>query len=382
MDYILAGETQFLLGWLLPHGSVEIPAILIAGQAGIVLAGALIGWGSPIRLRDRFRAVANDLITLIGGVALFLVWAGLVEAFMSQYHEPVLPYEIKIAFGTAELILLFWFLSQSGSRPEKRKKRMTGRDDRTNRLLIKTPEGVVFSLLLAGPISRFLAWLVDITAISAAGRIVGAVLQILGVISPDAAGAIMILAYFVISVGYGIALEWYWRGQTLGKRLLRLRVMDVHGLRLQFSQVVIRNLLRFVDNLPVAYMVGGLFCLITRRSQRLGDLAANTIVVRNPQIPQPDLEQLLADKYNSFHQYPHLEARLRQNSKPLEAEVALAALLRRDQLDPAARIELFKEIAGHFKEIVAFPPEAVDGISDEQYVRNVVDVLFRSGQAG
>ncbi len=258
---------------------------------------------------------------------------------------------------------------------------MTGRDDRTNRLLIKTPEGVVFSLLLAGPISRFLAWLVDIAAITVASRIAGGVLQLLGLISTDVAGAIMILAYFVISVGYGIVLEWYWRGQTLGKRLLRLRVMDVQGLRLQFNQVVIRNLLRFVDNLPVAYMVGGLFCLITRRSQRLGDLAANTIVVRNPQIPQPDLEQLLSDKYNSFHQYPHLEARLRQNSKPLEAEVALAALLRRDQLDPAARIELFRDIADHFKEIVAFPPEAVEGISDEQYVRNVVDVLYRSGQA-
>jgi uncharacterized RDD family membrane protein YckC len=259
---------------------------------------------------------------------------------------------------------------------------MTGRNDRTNRLLIKTPEGVVFSLRLAGPVSRFLAWLVDIFAIVVAGRILGGVLQLLGVISADMAGAIMMLAWFVISTGYGIVLEWYWRGQTLGKRLLRLRVMDVQGLRLQFSQVVIRNLFRFVDILPAAYLVGGLACLISRRSQRLGDLAANTIVIRNPLIQQPDLEKLLADKYNSFHQYPHLEARLRQNTKPLEAEVALAALLRRDQLDPTARIELFKDIADHFKEIVAFPPEAVDGISDEQYVRNVVDVLYRSGQAG
>jgi uncharacterized membrane protein SpoIIM required for sporulation len=120
VDYVLAGETQFLLGWLLPHGSIEIPAILIAGQAGLVLARALIGWGSPVRLSDRFRAVVNDLITLICGVALFLVWAGIVESFMSQYHEPVLPYEVKIAFGAAELILLFWFLYQSGRRPERR----------------------------------------------------------------------------------------------------------------------------------------------------------------------------------------------------------------------------------------------------------------------
>ena len=258
---------------------------------------------------------------------------------------------------------------------------MTGRNDRTNRLLIKTPEGVVFSLLLAGPVSRFLAWLIDIIIIVAAVITAYSTLRKFAIISTDVAGAIWFLALFGIPIGYGIVLEWYWRGQTIGKRFLRLRVMDVQGLRLQLNQVVIRNLLRFVDNMPVAYLVGGLVCLISRRGQRLGDLAANTIVVRNPQVPEPDLEQVLSDKYNSFHQYPHLEARLRQNTKPLEAEVALAALLRRDQLDPAARIELFKDIADHFKEIVTFPPEDVEGISDEQYVRNVVDVLFRSGQA-
>ncbi len=114
VDYVLAGETSFLLGWLLPHGAVEIPAILLAGQAGIVLAGALIGWGKPISLRMRLRAVSNDLVTLICGVALMLVWAGIIEAFFSQYHEPVMPYYIKIAFGAFELIILTLFLGQAG----------------------------------------------------------------------------------------------------------------------------------------------------------------------------------------------------------------------------------------------------------------------------
>jgi uncharacterized membrane protein SpoIIM required for sporulation len=92
VDYAMAGQTSFLLGWLLPHGAVEIPAILLAGQAGIVLAGALIGWGKPISLRMRLRKISNDLVTLISGVALMLVWAGIIEAFFSQYHEPVMPY--------------------------------------------------------------------------------------------------------------------------------------------------------------------------------------------------------------------------------------------------------------------------------------------------
>jgi uncharacterized membrane protein SpoIIM required for sporulation len=113
-DYVLAGQSKFLLGWLLPHGAIEIPAILIAGQAGLVLAAALIGWGTRVPLGARLRAVSRDLVTLIFGVGLLLVWAGFVEAFLSQYHEPILPYEIKIAFGVVELVLLTLFLSRAG----------------------------------------------------------------------------------------------------------------------------------------------------------------------------------------------------------------------------------------------------------------------------
>ena len=113
-DYVLAGQTTFLLGWLLPHGSIEIPAIVIAGQAGFVLGGALLGWRSRAPLRARFRAISQDLLTLIGGLALMLVWAGMVEAFFSQFHEPVLPYSLKIAFGVVELVLLYLYLGWAG----------------------------------------------------------------------------------------------------------------------------------------------------------------------------------------------------------------------------------------------------------------------------
>lgn len=116
LDYVRAGQTQFLVGWLLPHGSIEIPAILLAGQAGLVLGGALIGWGDRTSLRGRLRKVAPDLVTLIFGVAIMLVWAGIVEAFLSQYHEPVIPYWLKISFGGVELVLLILLLSLSGRR--------------------------------------------------------------------------------------------------------------------------------------------------------------------------------------------------------------------------------------------------------------------------
>lgn len=245
-----------------------------------------------------------------------------------------------------------------------------------NTLTVRTPEGIEFSLLLAGPVTRFLAWSVDLLVILAISKLLNIAFGLLGVFSQDLAMAANILGYFVVSIGYGICLEWYWHGQTPGKRLLRLRVTDVHGLQLQFSQVVIRNLLRFVDSLPALYLVGGAACLINRRAQRLGDFAANTIVVWNPRVDEPNLDQLLRGKFNSFRHYPHLEARLRQNVSASEAQIALQALMRRDEFEPRARVELFERLVSYFKDIVAFPPEATDGISDEQYVRNIVDALF------
>lgn len=114
LDYVLAHETEFLVAWLFPHGVIEIPAVLLAGQAGFVLAYALIGWGERVPLKMRLRKISKDLITLICGVALMLIWAGFVESFISQYHEPVLPYTYKIAFGVVELIVLTLFLTISG----------------------------------------------------------------------------------------------------------------------------------------------------------------------------------------------------------------------------------------------------------------------------
>jgi hypothetical protein len=208
--------------------------------------------------------------------------------------------------------------------------------------------------------------------------VLGKFLILLQLVSENFAGAVYALGYFAISIGYGIICEWWWRGQTVGKKLFRLRVVDAEGLRLQFNQIVTRNLLRFVDSLPAFYFVGGVTCWLNSKCQRLGDIAANTIVVRNPRITEPDLDQLLAGKYNSLRAYPHLAARLRQRVTPAEAGIALQALLRRDEFDPYARIELFADLAAHFRAKVDFPAEAIEGIADEQYLRNVVDVVYRA----
>ncbi|MEZ5304818.1 MAG: stage II sporulation protein M [Verrucomicrobiales bacterium] len=106
-EYAAAGEGTFLAAWLLPHGVPELTAIFLGGQGGFMLGRALLGWGSADGLRARFRAIRGDLITLISFACLLLIWAGLVEAFLSQAHEPMVSYSFKIGFGVAELLLLY-----------------------------------------------------------------------------------------------------------------------------------------------------------------------------------------------------------------------------------------------------------------------------------
>ena len=249
------------------------------------------------------------------------------------------------------------------------------RNARTASIEILTPEGVTFALPLAGPVSRFLAWLIDFSVIVTAAGITAEMFAWLRPISPDLYSAFATILFFVLYVAGPMAQEWYWRGQTVGKRLFQLRVADAQGLRLQSSQIFMRNILRFFDMLPLFYLVGGVACAMTSRSQRLGDIAANTVVIRTPSISEPDLQSLLRSKYNSLAEHPHLAARLRQLTSPVLSNVALEALLRRDQFHPRARLEVFAEIAAAFKKLVSFPPEVVENLPDEQYVRNAVEIL-------
>ncbi len=258
---------------------------------------------------------------------------------------------------------------------------MSGPYKRANRLTIRTAEGISFSLWLAGPTTRFLAWAIDLACIIVFFLAMSAALGLAGLVFPDWAPAALGAGAFITLTGYAMTLEWFWRGQTLGKRILRLRVVDEQGLKLQFSQVALRNFMRIVDALPMFYFLGGPFCFFNTRRQRLGDLAANTVVVHVPKLQQPDLGQLSGDKFNSFREYPHLAARVRQLVTPEEADLALNAILRREDLDADARVKVFDAFAEHFRGKAAFPEEATLGLSDEQYVRNVVDLVFQTRAA-
>lgn len=240
---------------------------------------------------------------------------------------------------------------------------------------MRTPEGVAFHMTLAGPARRALAAVVDLFVVSLASTIASWLVTLLLGWSLDWAAAAQTLLFFILSTGYGIAMEWGWKGRTLGKRLLRLRVVDFDGHRLTAAQIIVRNLLRPVDLLPVFYFVGGAALFLGGRSQRLGDMAAGTTVVWEPE-PKPfDLAGLEEVKYNSLRAVPHVTARLRHRLDPGEIAVALEAVRRAGNFSPEGRVAVFAALASRLKEVQTFPPGVVEGLTDEQLVRGVVDTL-------
>jgi uncharacterized RDD family membrane protein YckC len=246
-----------------------------------------------------------------------------------------------------------------------------------NTMRIETPEGVTFSLELAGPLRRMLAWLLDVLIVMAVSMAVVLTMAMAGVADVMWYQGTALFCAFLLPILYTTLLELFWRGQTVGKKVLQIRVADEQGLNLRPSQVFARNVVRIVDRLPLTYLVGGISCLLTRRVQRLGDIAGGTIVVLTRQTPPPDLDQIGPRVFNSLLQHPHIVGRLRQRIRPAEAAVALQALLRRNELDPGARLTLFARLAEYFRGLVPTPGDTDEGLSDEQYVRNVVDAMYR-----
>jgi uncharacterized RDD family membrane protein YckC len=140
---------------------------------------------------------------------------------------------------------------------------------------VATPEGIELTLRLAGPVPRALAWLVDFLLRAAAVLIVGMLASRFGAAG---VGVILIFAFFVEWLLPAV-FETAWHGQTPGKRLFRLAVLNDDGTPVRWPAALTRNLLRAADFLPFLYGVGLLCMLMNRDFKRLGDLAAGTVVV-------------------------------------------------------------------------------------------------------
>src|SRR5258708_10844845 len=186
----------------------------------------------------------------------------------------------------------------------------------TAELTIATPEGVLFRLPLAGPASRLYAMVLDIAIVLGTVNGVGLLVYRIFAKAPGYGLMVITLAEFAIGFAYGALLEGFWNGQTIGKRLFHLRVIDQSGLPLRIEQAWVRNLMRVFDALPLAYLVGGISALSSRLMQRFGDRVAGPLVVRETPLPAPAEEAWNLQKDNSFIDYPPIPIPLRPPPTP------------------------------------------------------------------
>lgn len=242
-----------------------------------------------------------------------------------------------------------------------------------------TPDGVKFTQPLASLVDRLWARLLDFLITSMISSVVNIPIFVMFGTSGnyDIMTALNIILYFLISFGYDIYFECYQKGQTIGKKALQIQVVDKRGYYVSFHQSMIRNILRIVDMLPLGYFTGLTSMFFTKSNQRLGDIAGDVVVVKLTKGTLPNLDNVLPVKYNSFESEVQNAAKIRQRIDGEVAQIALTVLMMRDELSPPVRVELFKDLATYFKSLVTFSEEITSSLSDENYVRNVLYLLFK-----
>ena len=175
------------------------------------------------------------------------------------------------------------------------------------RLSIETPEQIQINYSIAGIGSRFYAALIDI-AVMTLIALIGIYVIARAITDLDERlgnwlGAIAGVAMFAFLWGYYMVFELTTNGQSPGKRALGLRVIKAHGYPISFSDSAIRNLVRIVDFLPFFYGAGLVAMLLNKNWQRLGDLAAGTLVVKEDYADWIQLDQLTDAELVSIREY-------------------------------------------------------------------------------
>jgi uncharacterized RDD family membrane protein YckC len=241
------------------------------------------------------------------------------------------------------------------------------------RLEVETPDHVVLRYDLAGGGNRGFAAVVDF--ILAALVFVGALWSFSLLSDPLPAArpffGVLVLVTFTIAWSYFVLLEWLWQGQTVGKRLYGLRVIRDDGAPAGFVAVLVRNVIRIVDFLPLFYGLGLLMIIFSSRSQRLGDLAAGTYVVR---APRPQLDYFSLRTVTPLGDGRSIETR----ALPAEMQRLVREFVAREaRLAPKDRARVAKQIADRIRPF-ALELAVSDG-DDVEFLRAVARSMRASG---
>ncbi|MGH2471515.1 MAG: RDD family protein [Candidatus Limnocylindria bacterium] len=250
------------------------------------------------------------------------------------------------------------------------------------RLEIETPDHVVLRYQLAGAGNRGFAAIADFLIVFVLTFAVGFAFQTLTVMAPsleDWAGWVVFFELLVAWL-YFVLLEWLWNGQTIGKRVFGLRVISEDGEPARFVAVIVRNLVRVVDFLPFFYGFGLVTLIVSSRSQRLGDYAGGTFVVRAPH-PRRNWSAL-----RTLSALPRAKVTEAQNPTeptlrvlPGEAQrLVREFVLREQKLTPAARTALAKQLAARLRPLL---PE-FQVADDVELIHTVARSLRAKGDEG
>lgn len=237
-------------------------------------------------------------------------------------------------------------------------------------LTITTPEHVPIRLEPAGAGSRFLAMMIDTGITTTASTTIAGISNIF--LPSGIVGAIFVTLSLFLAWGWHIWFETRSDGRTPGKRALSLRVMDERGLSVSFFQSLIRNSMRVIDFAPLFYGFGGIATLASPRRQRLGDLVAGTLVIRDVQ-PLVARGQLAAERRHNTLRTPRVQRAIRHRISLEEREFLLSLCLRAEKLTPGARYDLMETVGAAYREKLGIEEQQMSG---ENLVRDLTAILF------
>lgn len=236
---------------------------------------------------------------------------------------------------------------------------------------ILTPEHVEITLTPAGPGSRYLALLVD-SALSLG--LTSAIGRLLWPLAPAGiAAGVMVTLGFVITWSYHVYFETRHQGRSPGKRMTGLRVVDGRGLPISPQQSFVRNVIRVLDFAPVFYGLGGITCLMDGQSRRLGDVAADTMVIQEHRPPEYEGRIAPARRFNSLRT-PRVTRLIRHRVSIEEREFLLTLCLRADRLVEKKRYDIMEKVAGHYRSKLEIDDPHLSG---ENLVRDLTAILHQ-----
>jgi len=243
-----------------------------------------------------------------------------------------------------------------------------------NVLSISTPENVKLDFELASVGSRGVAVVFDMLV---QYILIAAVMLVMLLIAGEESFnlifsegntiyiVICLLIIFTVQFGYFLLFEFFMKGATLGKKIVGLKVMMANGEPVSFSACLIRNFIRIADMLPGLYLVGILSVLFTKRYMRIGDLAANTVVVKTKNVKK-GLENI--GRAVSFSG----ESKLTAKEEALLAEYINR---RRNPKNPLSSDILEAQLYNYFYRKVGLVPNLPDNFSRRVYLDKLLEFL-------